>query len=268
MSEQLHTCPTCQIPNFTTQGLKAHKCKGPLAAKADALRAATVIPAKESILSDAAKALEKLRVVIVRHEETFHAQTLGPRLQIGLQCLKAHAAFAIPADKNSRGGRKPNNRVTRDAVSPEGFEGWLATEAQWLKKPTAYKYMTAVRGLGLDHDASEKQVAGALKLLLRKGPVTIASLCAAALESVEPQKPEPKKLEQQEFDFLKQSLSAFREQGDSILALKDSLDAYPDFKRAACARAYQILHDLTGTDWKPSDTPDDLASVDPDAITL
>lgn len=28
MSEQLHTCPVCHIPNFTKDGLKRHKCKG------------------------------------------------------------------------------------------------------------------------------------------------------------------------------------------------------------------------------------------------
>jgi hypothetical protein len=28
MSETLHTCPVCHIPNFTQRGLAAHKCKG------------------------------------------------------------------------------------------------------------------------------------------------------------------------------------------------------------------------------------------------
>lgn len=227
-----------------------------------------VVTNKEAVLTDASKALEKLRVVIVKHEETFAATTLGPRLQIGLQCLKAHHAFAIPADKNKRGGRPSKNPVTRDAVSPEGFEGWLVTEAQWLKKPTAYKYMTAVRGLGLDHDATEKQVAAALKLQLRKGPVTIKSLCDAALESIAPPAPEAPKIEQTDFEFLKQLCSGLREETDSLIANKDTLDAHPDFKRAALARLYSALHDLSGSHWKPSDEPDDLALVDPDAISL
>lgn len=273
MSEQLHTCPTCQTPNFTERGLRAHKCKGPKerGTGVPPVLPLTVIPAKTAILSDAAKALEKLRTVIVKHEETFHAQTLGPRLQIGLQCLKAHHVFTIPEPgKRNKSGKNQHSKgqVTRDVASPEGFEGWLATEAQWLKKPTAYKYMTAVRGMGLDHDASEKQVAAALKLLLRKGPVTIASLCAAALESIAPPAPEPPQIQQQEFDFLKQACSALRQEVDSIVANKDQLDKYPDFKRAAMARLYAGLHDLTGTHWKPSDEPDDLASVDPDTISL
>jgi len=226
-----------------------------------------VIPAPKAILQDACKALEKLRQIVCKHEETFHAATLGPRLQIGLQCLKAHHLFTIKDPKKS-GAMKGKKAVTRDGLPTEGFEGWLATEAQWLKKPTAYKYMTAVRGLGLDHTATEKQVAAALKLLIRKGPVTITSLCAAAIEAIGPPAPEPPKIEQQEFDFLKQACSAFRQESEALLALKDQLAAYPDFHRAATARIYGLLHDLTGTHWKPSDDPDDLASIDPDAITI
>jgi hypothetical protein len=230
-----------------------------------------VIPAKAAILSDAAKALEKLNKVIVKHQDNFNAATLGPRLQVGLQCLKAHQVFTIPEPgKRNKSGKNQHTggQLTRELASPQGFKGWLATEAQWLKEPTAYKYMTAVRGLGLDHNASEKQVAAALKLLLRKGPVTIASLCAAALEAIAPPTPEPPQIQQQEFDFLKQACSALRQEVDSIVANKDQLDKYPDFKRAAIARLYAGLHDLTGTHWKPSDEPDDLASVDPDTITL
>jgi hypothetical protein len=229
--------------------------------------AVTVVPTKEAILSDSANALEKLRAVIVKHEEKFAATTLGPRLQIGLACLKAHAAFAIPADKTTRGGRPSKNPVTRDAVSPEGFEGWLISHAQWLKKPTAYKYMTAVRGLGLDHDATEKQVAHSLKLLLRKGPVTIKSLCLLALDTFGPDAPPDSDI-QTEFAFLKNNLSHFREEVENLCNMKEKLHAYPDFHRAATARLYSALYELTGTHWAPSDEPDSLALVDPDAIKI
>lgn len=226
-----------------------------------------VMPPKASVLTDAAKALSKLRDVIFKHEETFHAQTLGPRLQIGLQCLRAHQIFSIKDPKKS-GAMKGKKALTRECLSTGSFKDWLSTDAQWLKEGTAYKYMNAVRGLGLDHTATEKQVAAALKIQLRKGPVSIASLCSAALEAVIPAAPEPKKLEQQEFDFLRQSLSAFREETESLCRLKEKLDAYPDFKRAATARLYSALVELTGTNWAPSDEPDSLASVDPDSIKL
>lgn len=259
ISQALVTCEHCQIPNFTPRGLKAHKCKNK--------PPAAIVPPRQAILSDAAKALAKLRGVIVKHEDAFNSLTLGPRLQMGLQCLKAHQAYAIPEHKNSRGGRKPNNRVTRDAVVPAGFEGWLAVDVQWLRKPTAYKYMTAVRGLGLDHEASEKQVASALKHLLRKGPVTIAALCDAAAEAVKPAAAQPG-LEQTEFEFLRDSLAAYRKESEAVLALKDQLEHLPDMYKAACARAYSTLSALTGTQWQPSDEPDALALIDPDSISL
>jgi hypothetical protein len=229
--------------------------------------AAEIMPPREAVLQDACKALEKLRKIVCKHEETFHSQTLGPRLQIGLQCLKAHQVFTIK-DPKKTGGMKGKKAVTRDGLPTEGFEGWLATEAQWLKKPTAYKYMTAVRGLGLDHTATEKQVAAALKLLLRKGPVTVAGLVAASLDQIGQPPPPPQKLEQQEFEFLRDHLSAFRVESENLCRLKPQLDAYPDFKRAATARVYSMLWELTGTHWRPSDEPDSLADVDPDAITI
>lgn len=243
--------------------------KGRKQAAAEVVTAADpeVITPRQAALQDAAKSLQKLRAIIVKHEEAFAALTLGPRLQIGLQCLKAHHAFAIQDQAKKGQGRRPKNQVTRDVISTEGFEGWLLTEAQWLKKPTAYKYMTAVRGLGLNHDATEKQVAAALKAALRKGPVTMAGLVAQAVDPIGPDDNKGGS-EQTEFAFLKDSLSAFRQETETLCKLKEKLDAYPDFKRAATARLYAALHELTGTHWAPSDQPDSLALVDPDAITI
>lgn len=233
---------------------------------------AVIVPAPVAILGDASKALEKLRVVIGKHEESFHAQTLGPRLQIGLQCLKAYQVFVVPEPgKRNKSGKNQHSKtgqLTRELASEGGFKGWLADEAPWLKEPTAYKYMTAVRGLALDHSATEKQVAAALKLRLRQGPVTIKSLCDAAVEAVGPPPPPPELLQQSEFQFLREGIKDFREHAEQLLALKDQLQANPDMHRVVCARAYDILFQLTGTNWAPSDEPDALALVDPDSITL
>ena len=50
--------------------------------------------------------------------------------------------------------------------------------------------------------------------------------------------------------------------------MKDQLKQNPDFHRAATARLYSALVELSGTNWQPSDEPDELASVNPDAITI
>lgn len=202
--------------------------------------------------------------------EAFESDILINRLCTGLHCLKAHALFNIadPSKRNPKGNNQASSR--RDLAAATGFEGWLAEAAPWLKKSTAYKYMTAVKGLGLDDNASEEAVAEALALAQERriGPVSLASLIAAAVERISPP-PEPTaKIEQTEFEFLRDGLSAFREQADALLALKAQLHENPDMERVASARVYGLLYQLTGTHWKPSDEPDDLASVNPDQIDL
>ena len=224
------------------------------------------------ILKASRAALEKHREIIIGHEDKFAAISLGPRLQMGLAALQAYQVFLIPEPgKKNKAGKNQHSKsghVTRDMASPQGFEGWIDSECPWFKRVTAYKYMTAVRGLGLDHRATEKQVAGALKLRLRKGPVTLKSLCDAAVEALGPPAPPEKTLQQTEFQFLVDGLKDFREEAERILALKDQLMANPEMHKVACARAYDILTQLTGTNWTPSDEPDELASIDPDSITL
>jgi hypothetical protein len=153
-------------------------------------------------------------------------------------------------------------------ASAQGFEGWLETSCPWLKKGAAYKYMTALKGLGLSELNTEEDVDTAVAQNLRIGQVTLKSLCDASLEPFKPGTKEETTITQTEFDFIRQTLSGFRKEGDALLANKSQLDSFPELKRAAMARAYQILHDLSGTDWKPSDEPDALASVDPDTFTL
>jgi hypothetical protein len=228
-----------------------------------------VIPAPKAVLADAKTALEKLRESIAAEEQVFLNSTLPQRLKMGLHCLKAHVIFTIKSDKRKGvGGRGKKTESRRDGVSGEGFEGWLATECPWLKKPTAYKYMTALKGLGLSESSTEADVEQAVQQNLRIGPVTIASLCAAAVEAIGPPPPPPETLQQSEFNFLRDGLKDFREQAEHLLALKTQLTGHPDMMRAAQARAYSILFELTGTNWRPSDEPDALALIDPDAITI
>lgn len=221
-----------------------------------------------AILADAKSALDQLRSKLVSQEEAFFQQSLPDRVKMGLHCLKAHVIFNI-ADPGNRGqGRKPKNHVTADVITPQGFEGWLAAECPWLKKPTAYKYMTALKGLGLNESATEEEVDEALRQNQRIGPVSIKSLCNAAVEAIAPPAEPPARIEQSEFEFLRDGLSAFRQQSDALLALKAELHKHPDMERVASARIYSLLVEITGCHWKPSDEPDALADVNPDAIEL
>lgn len=230
------------------------------------------------ILASAKSALEKHRDAIIRHEESFAASTLGNRLSIGLACLKAHVVFVqTDPGKKNKSGRNQHSKgghVTRDVASETSFEGWLADEAPWLKKPTAYKYMTALRGLGLDEKATDDQVEATLDTIRHSNvevglaQPTLASLIASAAEPVKALPAPPTPPEQQEFAFMRERLKSFREETEHLLSLKDQLLANPDLHKAACARAYAALAELTGTQWAPSEEPDELSSIDPDFIEL
>lgn len=221
-----------------------------------------------AVLGMAKARLETLRAELIEAEEVFFKATLPQRLKIGLNCLQAYMLFCIkdPADRGQ--GRKPKTIKSQRDVISQGFEVWLENSCPWLKKPTAYKYMTALKGLGLDWENTEEDVEEAVRQNLRIGPCTLKSLCDAAAQPVTPQAAPPPQLQQTEFEFLRDSLAAYREQSEHVLALKEQLEASPDMYRAACARAYATLSALTGTQWKPSDEPDELALVDPDTLSL
>ena len=225
---------------------------------------------RTAVLLEARKALEKNRAILTSQITEFEKQTLPYKLCLGLHCLKAFMVFALPEPENRRQGRKSNNHVTRDSIvrEPEGYEGWLAREVPWLKKPVSYKYMNALKGLGLDHQADEEAVFEAIAQNLRIGQVTLKMLIDAAMEAVRPQLPPAEPPEQMEFNFLRENMHAFATEAQNILAIADRLRTIPQMHKAACARVYGMLKELTGTDWQPSDTPDSLCDIDPDTIDL
>lgn len=247
----------------------------PAKKKAPELSRLTVMMLRKETLAQIKASLESLQEAHISHEEAFLQAVLPTRLKMGLHCLKAHALFALEDPAKRGQGRKTKTITsTVDVISPQGFEGWLATEIPWLKKPTAYRWMTAVKGLRLDEKAAEADVEPALQALRDThaeallAPVSLKSLCDAATENIGPPVPPPPAPEQQEFNFLRDELSRYREFTDTLLNLKSQLEANPDFHRAASSRAYHVLHELTGKHWKPSDEADELADIDPDTITV
>lgn len=283
-TEQLVACPSCHIPNFTQRGLAAHKCKGPrdlaltLALPVSSPSSSKEVPHPDKVnesepspaeqLNAAKLALEALRQSLIAQEESFLSATLPDRVKMGLHCLSAYVVFCVKPDQRQGVGGRGKTASRRDGVLSLGFEGWLADQCAWLKKPTAYKYMTALKGLGLDEKATEEEIDEALAQNLRIGPVSLKSLCDAAVETLAAPPAPPLLPEQGEFEFLRETLAAYREQSEIVLAIRDQLQHSPGMLRAACARAYATLSALTGTEWSPSDVPDELASVNPDSISL
>jgi hypothetical protein len=245
--------------------------QSPIIAQAESLRQARSNPPQQSLASievSLAANLTAITTKIAGFEDTI----LLDRLKVGRDALKAHVLFSVSPNKRKGIGGRGKTASTVDGVSGEGFEGWLAERYHPvnhpLKKGTAYNWMTALRGLGLDENATDEDIETALNQNRRIGPVSIKSLCAAAVEAIAPP-PEPPHIPQQtEFEFLREGLAQFRQECEHILSLKPQLEENPEMKRVAAARAYALLSELTGTNWKPSDEPDDLASVNPDSIEL
>lgn len=243
--------------------------KGPLHAKAEALKQQATTPHNPmNALTDIDAAITDHLQAIVTKIAGFEDTILADRLKVGLYALKAHMLFTHNPGK----GGRPKKPSAADGSSPQGFEGWLASNYHPvhhpLKKGTAYAWMTALKGLGLNESATEEEVDEAVRQNQRIGPVSIKSLCAAAVEAIAPPAEPPAKIEQSELKFLRDGLSAFRQQSDALLAIKAELHKHPDMERVASARIYSLLVEITGCHWKPSDEPDALADVNPDAIEL
>lgn len=197
MSETLVTCPVCQIPNFTEQGLRAHRCKGPLAAavaQAGAVEGhAHIVPDHD--LAALRSSLEAERNHLIDHENRFKETTLPHYLAMGLVCLKAHAVFAVPdaADRGSRGGRGKSSSTVEELSGPTSFDAWLKAEVPWLPTATAYRYKRAAQGLGLTHESSPEDLA-TLLAAAREASGELPSLTRLA-NLIPPPVPDPEKTE-------------------------------------------------------------------------
>lgn len=198
MSETLVTCPVCQIPNFTEAGLKAHRCKGPLAGAVVRLSKPAAIDGKAELVTDPdlptiRKALEDERDDLISIENSFKHLALDRYLGMGLQCLKAHAVFAVGDDQREGiGGRGKKTPSTVDGVSEiTSFEGWLAAEVPWLPKASAYRYKRAVQGLGLTHEATPAELEVVLEATRKASDKPLSlTLLANRIESPTPDAPE------------------------------------------------------------------------------
>lgn len=227
----------------------------------------------KAALANAAADLEALQSKEEDYRRQLDFAILPIRVKMGLHCLKAHMIFAVQ-DASKRGAMKGKKSSSTVDELPQGFEGWLLTEAPFIKKGSAYGYMTALKGLSLDETATEEDVDAALATLMQRlekdglPAPSLKFLKDAATEGIAPPPPEPTAPAQLSFNFLKDELTKYREFSDGLLRIKSDLEKNPDFFKAAKSRAYHILQELTGTHWQPSDTADELADIDPDTISV
>lgn len=195
MSESLHTCPTCQTPNFTERGLKAHRCKG--VANLEVVTAAEVSTAE---LAGIAAAIDKSIDLVTNHEDAFEEATLEHRLEIGLHISRAMEVFTLSnTERAALGGEAKSALSTVDKAEsapaiPTGFVSWLGKNVSRLKRPTAYRYATAFRALAIPAaEATPAMIKSRVKDLRHQAgkanlPMpTLASLVKAAPKLTKPE---------------------------------------------------------------------------------
>lgn len=106
--------------------------------------------------------------LIVQHEEAFKESTLEPCLLIGREITKAQELFGIfdHSQRNIEGRNQHTGEAkSRPVTRPDslGFAAWLGREIPRLKKPTAYKYATCFKALGLPVDAPDSKITAKIK---------------------------------------------------------------------------------------------------------
>jgi hypothetical protein len=205
MTETLHTCPTCQTPNFTARGLKAHKCKGGTRLNHETgvveivqpLEIVTESQVSTAELSALATAIDQSIDLVTSHEDAFEEATLEHRLEIGLHVARAMEVFTAsvpnPAGKNQHSKEVVSTVDTTSAI-PAGFVSWLGKNVPRLKRPTAYRYATAYRALGIPtSEGSPARIKSKLKDLRHhagKSKLPMPTLAALVKAAPKPSKPE------------------------------------------------------------------------------
>ena len=116
------------------------------------------------------------------------------KLKQGLACLKAQALLAIqPDQRQGVGGRSKKTDSESESVSeepsvqPANFTEWIGSQA--ITIGSAYDYMRAVEGLGLDHKATEKQLLTSYTAAAKKagGDLSITKLKGLAAKPDAPE---------------------------------------------------------------------------------
>ncbi|HRQ88150.1 MAG TPA: hypothetical protein PLA50_05095 [Bacteroidia bacterium] len=212
----------------------------------------------DAIVGDIAAAIGKIGAAEVQ----FQRETLADRVWIGVLCLAAREHHAVPVQKRSRGQnqhtkvltstrRSEHKEPTAVAVHPQGFLAWIGLALPGMAQPTAYKYMAAARGLGLDAWSTEQEVRKLVAQRLREfdarsQPLTLGMLATQGKE-VGGEEASPKK---PDLDAIKtdavQTLFSFM---DEVVNVKDALT--PVERDAVVNRVAEILRRLTGQEWSP-----------------
>lgn len=215
----------------------------------------SALPPLATVVSSIAEVQDQLAAADLQHARN----TLADRVWLGCLCLQGKEHHSLPVNARGQGRKKITSTRRTDSeptalvINPQGFLAWLGLAVPGVAQPTAYKYMDAAKGLGLDAWSTEKEVRKLVAQRLaefdqREQRLTLAMLAAQGKEIAEPgsdQGPGKKTLDQIKTETV-QSLFTFM---DEVVSVKDALT--PVEADAVINRLGEILHRLTGKEWSP-----------------
>lgn len=161
-TETLVTCPTCNTPNFTERGLKAHKCKGKsriqnpeskiLAAapggtsSREQLQPATAAPGTLSLVPS---------VPLVPSNDALMGQQLTEQYKKAITATREVVVFGAMMlkirERVSACGHA-GNEARRDT----GLKAWMEQHAPDVSRPTAYRFMALAEGVHEEFSLGKK----------------------------------------------------------------------------------------------------------------
>ncbi len=170
--------------------------RSPISSEVEIVTASQVDAAE---LAGLAESISRSREIIHKHEQACHETTLEHYLEAGQQLARAQEIFTLSHSQLSRLGGKASGTVstvdTVDQTSPEilairGFSAWLTDALPDLKRPTAIRYATAYRSLGLPLAAKPAEIRAKLKTLRHQaGKANLPMPTLAALVKAAPKPP-------------------------------------------------------------------------------
>jgi len=152
-------------------------------------------------LAGLAESISRSREIIHKHEQACHETTLEHYLDAGQQLARAQEIFTLSnSERASLGGEAKSALSTVDkaqSTSPEilairGFSAWLADALPDLKRPTAIRYATAYRSLGLPLTAKPAEIRAKVKTLrhqAQKAGLPMPTLASVLKTAPKPEKP-------------------------------------------------------------------------------
>lgn len=215
---------------------------------------ASALPPLADVVSAIAAVQDQLTAADLQHARN----TLADRVWLGCLCLQGKEHHSIPNNgkrgnqhsKAATSTRRSASEPTALVINPQGFLAWLSLAVPGIAQPTAYKYMDAARGIGLDAWSTEKEVRKLVAQRLaefdqREQRLTLAMLAAQGKEGPETEKPKGPGPDEIKTDAI-QTLFTFM---DDVVNVKDAFT--PVERDAVINRVAEILRRLTGKEWSP-----------------